>query len=86
MPTYTAAPRSSVKLDLVNTLVQLMNKCLDQKLENEMFREALKEMLRILDEMGPMIKDKDALCQRIVRLLAVIAAIKEGDDEGQAKV
>jgi hypothetical protein len=70
-----SSARGGVKLDLANSLVQLMIKCLDYKLENEMFRDALEKMRELLRDLGCSAREKEMFQQKIQALLTVMAAI-----------
>lgn len=76
----TARP-AVVKAELVDHLIQLMIRCFDYKLENEMFREALNQMQQILQEIGPVAKEKEALKAKIDQLLMIIAMLNQEYDD-----
>ena len=76
-----AAPaRPRTKPDLMNSLMQLMSQCLDYKIENELFRQALNKMYDLLNKCDYQSESKDELLKKITFITDLLLHPEQFDE------
>lgn len=81
---YSAPARPKAKIEaMMNSLIQLTSKCLDYKMENEIFRETLSDIYALLHSSDYQSEDKEEVLRKVKIILGILMG--DVDSESQAQ-